>query len=250
MMVPIAAASRAFPTRIANNNADQKANILCFDVGCFACVFWDLVLGIWCLGFGILPHTAGRQNGRCSETFGLGLTTAVPARPAAAAVTGRFPHPLRDPAGHSFGVAAEPCPPPDPERWHECREYLHGLDFFNHGYYWESHEAWEQAWHAAGRRGATADFLKALIKLAAAGVKAREGMREGVRSHARRSAELFRSVIAALPTKQSGYFGLQLPELVAAAEAIEDFAGESAPWSGKPGDKPFALVLVLPFDAA
>jgi uncharacterized protein len=163
-------------------------------------------------------------------------------------VTGRYPHPLRDPAGHSFGVAPELCPPPDPERWNECRPYLHGVDLFNHGYYWEAHEAWEQAWHAAGRRGPTADFLKALIKLAAAGVKAREGMPDGVRSHVRRGAALFRAVIAALPSPQTRFFGLELAPLVAVAEAIERSAVNEAPWSGKPSDRALAFVLLPSFE--
>jgi hypothetical protein len=158
-------------------------------------------------------------------------------------VTGRYPHPLRDPAGHSFGVKSEPCPPPDPEHWRECRPYLHGVDLFNHGYYWESHEAWEQAWHAAGRRGVTADFFKALIKPAAAGVKARERSIEGVRSHARRGAELFRAVIAALPPTQTHYFGLRLSSLVDAAESLAKLDRVDA-WSGAANDKAFSLCLV------
>jgi uncharacterized protein len=163
-------------------------------------------------------------------------------------VTGRYPHPMRDRAGHSFGVEPEACPSPEPERWRECRAYLHGIDLFNHGYYWEAHEAWEQAWHAAGRRGTTADFLKALIKLAAAGVKAREGLPDGVRSHARRGAELFRAVIAALPTSQTHFFGLELTRLVAAAEAIDGSTASEASWSGKPSDKALAFLLVPSFD--
>ncbi len=107
-------------------------------------------------------------------------------------VTGQFPHPIRDPQGHSFGVAAERCPKPDADRWFECRPYLYGLDLFNFGYYWEAHETWEQIWHAAGRSGPLADFIKGLIKLAAAGVKARERRPEGVRRHALRAAELLR----------------------------------------------------------
>jgi predicted metal-dependent hydrolase len=67
------------------------------------------------------------------------------------------------------------------------------MDLFNHGYYWEAHEAWESLWHAAGRTGPVADFLKGLIKLAAAGVKVAEGNQDGARSHAKRAAELFRA---------------------------------------------------------
>ena len=52
-----------------------------------------------------------------------------------------------------------------------------GVELFNAGYYWEAHEVWEGLWHAYGRRGADGRHLKALIKLAAAGVKVREGRR-------------------------------------------------------------------------
>ena len=105
-------------------------------------------------------------------------------------VPGRAPHPVSDPAGHSFGAKPERPAAPDPARWRECRAYLRGLDLFNHGYYWEAHEVWEGLWHACGQTGPIAAFLQGLIKLAAAGVKVREGVPEGVRSHADRAAEL------------------------------------------------------------
>ncbi|MGD0039334.1 MAG: DUF309 domain-containing protein, partial [Isosphaeraceae bacterium] len=54
-----------------------------------------------------------------------------------------------------------------------------------------AHESWESLWHAHGRRGPTADLLQGLIKLAAAGVKVREGRTAGVRTHASRAARLF-----------------------------------------------------------
>src|SRR5712692_7985241 len=91
--------------------------------------------------------------------------------PPYAYVPGRSPHPLSDPQGHSFGTKPERLDPPDPHYWHVCRPYLYGIDLFNHGYYWEAHEVWEGLWHACGRTGRTAAFLKGLIKLAAAGVK-------------------------------------------------------------------------------
>lgn len=106
-------------------------------------------------------------------------------------VPGQTPHPVRDPAGHQYGQPEEPleCVP---EPWSECREFLYGVDLFNHGYYWEAHEAWEAVWHAAGRSGPMGALLKGLIKLAAAGVKTREGSRTGRQRHCRRAAELFR----------------------------------------------------------
>ena len=80
-------------------------------------------------------------------------------------VTGRYPHPTRDSAGHSYGHFLQ-ATPFDPQRWRASREYLLGCELFNHGYYWEAHETWEAAWQACGRHGTVADFLKGLIKLA------------------------------------------------------------------------------------
>jgi hypothetical protein len=137
--------------------------------------------------------------------------------PSYSYVPGQSPHPVSDPRDHNYGSRPEPVDPPDPERWRECRPYLYGIDLFNHGFYWEAHETWESLWHACGRHGPTADFLKGLIKLAAAGVKAREGQPRGVRSHARRAAALFEQSSAA----EARYMGLPLRELI-------DFARELA----------------------
>jgi len=102
-------------------------------------------------------------------------------------VPGHTPHPVSDPAGHMFGRPLPVAQPLQPENWQASTEYRYGADLFNHGYYWESHEAWESLWHAVGRKGPVADLLKGLIKLAAAGVKAREGNPRGVRRHAVRN---------------------------------------------------------------
>lgn len=134
-------------------------------------------------------------------------------------VTGRFPHPTRDPAGHSYGHTPAEPPPLDPDHWQASRAYLYGCDLFNHGFYWEAHEVWEGLWKACGRHGATADFLKALIKLAAAGVKHREGRAEGVRRHAKRAAELFEAVAG--KCGKDVYGGLNVEELLQTARRIE-----------------------------
>jgi hypothetical protein len=134
-------------------------------------------------------------------------------------VTGKFPHPTRDPAGHSFGQPPDDPPPLDPDEWSRSRHYLLGCDLFNHGYYWEAHEAWEAVWKACGRRGTAADFLKGLIKLAAAGVKAREGRPAGIARHGARAARLFRGLFS----QNSGatYLGLDVGELLEFAEWLE-----------------------------
>ncbi len=133
-------------------------------------------------------------------------------------VPGRFPHPISDPAGHSFGQVSPRPPPTQPERWHNSREFCFAVDLFNYGYYWESHEAWESLWHACGRRGVAADFLKALIKLAAAGVKAREGRPDGWQRHLARAVELLVQTRGRLGPTVPSYFGLSLDELINRAE--------------------------------
>jgi hypothetical protein len=141
--------------------------------------------------------------------------------PSYSYVPGRFPHPLSDPRGHSFGTKPQRFEPPDPVQWHLCRPYLYGIDLFNHGYYWEAHEVWEGLWHACGRSGQAGRLLKGLIKLAAAGVKARQGIPQGVKNHTRRAAELFRQTADEVGGDDRRYFGLRLGDLI-------HFARESA----------------------
>jgi hypothetical protein len=104
---------------------------------------------------------------------------------------GPFPHPNLDGAGHSVGRSPDAPQPITDGNAAVHPRHRWAIDLFNHGYYWEAHEAWESLWIAAGRIGPVADFLKGLIHLAAAGVKIREGVPEGVHSHARRADELF-----------------------------------------------------------
>src|SRR5947209_12136345 len=91
--------------------------------------------------------------------------------PPYAYIPGRTPHPQSDPRGHRFGKRPEKPAAFDPADWRSLESFLYGVDLLNNGFYWEAHESWELLWHACGRRGVTADFLKGLIKLAAAGVK-------------------------------------------------------------------------------
>lgn len=137
---------------------------------------------------------------------------------------GAYPHPSRDPAGHSYGRVKLPSEAPDPAHWESSRPYRYGIDLFNHGYYWEAHEAWEGLWHACGRQGTTADFLRALIVLAAACVKWREGVPGGVRRHAERSRALLESVTERLG--QPRYLGLDLGALIEMSHRLA--AGEAA----------------------
>ncbi len=158
-------------------------------------------------------------------------------------VPGLGPHPQSDPAGHSYGKARENPAPLDPANWNQSPTYLYGLDLFNHGYYWEAHEAWEGLWHAAGRAGRLADFLKGLIHLAAAGVKVRQGRPDGVRSHAARALQLLAKTARSLRPDSPRFLGLKLRDLIALAEEVKP---SENPFSPGQGVKPVFRQFLLP----
>src|SRR5271165_5912876 len=109
--------------------------------------------------------------------------------PPYAYLPGREPHPVRDPRGHSYHV--EPILVA-PEASLGSDVFLWGLDLFNHGYYWEAHEAWEGLWQVADRDCPMRMLLKGLILLSAAGIKIREGKHAAAVRHTGRAAALLR----------------------------------------------------------
>jgi Domain of unknown function (DUF309) len=111
--------------------------------------------------------------------------------PPYAYLPGKKPHPVRDPTGHSYHV--EPIPVAA-EASLGSDAFLWGLDLFNHGYYWEAHEAWEGLWQVADRDGTLRTLFKGLILLSAAGVKIRERKNAAAARHAKRAAALFRQL--------------------------------------------------------
>ena len=165
-------------------------------------------------------------------------------------VPGRFPHPVSDARGHSFRVASEP--ESRQERisdssfsfdldWNRSQDYLFGIDLFNHGFYWEAHETWEYLWIEFGRSGHEADFIKCLIKLAAAGVKAREGRTVGVQRHSRRAQELFREVLK-MRMKTRGTLRIGGMDLTCLCESSGAISENAAAIVGLSSD-PVAIVL-------
>ena len=97
-------------------------------------------------------------------------------------------------------------------------------------------------WHACDRHSEAADFFKCLIKLAAAGVKAREGRPIGVTRHIARAVELLALVRGQSRPQSLRYFGLDLDELARnlshATAAIE---------SADPADLTAALPVKIVF---
>lgn len=111
-------------------------------------------------------------------------------------VPGKTPHPISDPRGHMYAREHVMCEAEGggkglvPHELERLDGVQRGLQLYAAGFYWEAHEAWEGVWLQLGRTAPAALFVKGLIKLAAAGVKALEGNRSGVERHARRAADL------------------------------------------------------------
>ncbi|WP_244482962.1 DUF309 domain-containing protein [Mesorhizobium sp. Root102] len=136
--------------------------------------------------------------------------------PSYAYLPGRQPHPVRDPAGHSYHsepmrLAAEASLDSDIFLW--------GLDLFNHGYYWEAHEAWESLWKVPDRGTPLRTLFKGLILLSAAGVKIREGKQAAAVRHAGRAAALLRRLMNTVDHTFERALGMSPAALADRAEA-------------------------------
>lgn len=93
---------------------------------------------------------------------------------------GRGPHPFRHPAGHLYAGGAAPVEAPwSPTDWPLDPRWDHGLDLFDHRYYWESHEALEALWHFLPRPAPEAQLAQGLIQIAAALIKRHLGEERG-----------------------------------------------------------------------
>lgn len=137
---------------------------------------------------------------------------------------GRNPHPSRDPEGHLHAAPPLDATFPGAPKWQAWAPFLFGVDLFNHGYYWEAHEAWESAWHACGRSGPVGRQLQGLIHLAGAGFATRRGKDAGRLSHAHEAIACFRAVAETIPPG-SRLLGLAPLELARTAENIAGGAG-------------------------
>ena len=144
--------------------------------------------------------------------------------PPYAYLSGRFPHPVRDPRGHSYqpasGSPSVGATDPNAVVW--------GMDLFNHGYYWEAHEAWEAPWRAAERDTPERNLLQGLILLAAMGLKLRERKLEAARRHGERAASFLGRAAGASAGALDTRLGLSPACLAALAENAVPQVGTAA----------------------
>jgi hypothetical protein len=87
---------------------------------------------------------------------------------------------------------------------------LWAVDLFNDGYWWESHEALEALWHAAGRTTSPARFAQSLVR--------RRGHEEAARRQAARAVRGLRAARAMGPV----VMGLDVEAL--AADVLRAFS--------------------------
>jgi predicted metal-dependent hydrolase len=154
--------------------------------------------------------------------------------PPYAYLPGKNPHPVRDPAGHSYHV--RPIPVAAAASL-SSDAFLWGLDLFNHGYYWEAHEAWEGLWQVADRDSPLRMLFKGLILLSAAGVKIRERKHAAAQRHAKRAAALLRQLMKVPDRTFERALGMSpgtLAEYAEAATRIPDDLQATAPGQPKP----------------
>ncbi len=150
--------------------------------------------------------------------------------PPYAFLPGTDPHPMRDPAGHSYtNEPEEPAAYVEPDLWTTNEAYLLGADLYNHGFLWEAHEAWESVWHPSKHDELQADHLQGLIQCAAACLKIPMGQPRGL-------ARLSEAGTARLErvARESGgaYMGVDLFEFL---DAVRRFAASTpTDISGRP----------------
>ncbi|MGQ0553203.1 MAG: DUF309 domain-containing protein [Planctomycetota bacterium] len=83
-------------------------------------------------------------------------------------VPGHAPHPFAHKGGYGYGQRPSAPPFCGRSQWRRNQPYLRGLDFFNRGWWWEAHEAWESYWHVCeGRDEVQRRLVQGLIQLAA-----------------------------------------------------------------------------------
>ena len=97
--------------------------------------------------------------------------------PAYRYVPGLQPHPFRHEAGHGHLVGQEwPAPLWCADGgWESQGPWLHGLDLFDHRFFWESHECWEQLWLAIDRDHIDRQLVQGMIQAAAFVIKQHTG---------------------------------------------------------------------------
>lgn len=128
-------------------------------------------------------------------------------------IPGLTPHPIKDPAGHSYGIdeSTEPLVL-SPEAWRTNEDYLYGVDLYNFAYWWEAHESWEGLWHHAEDDYRL--FLQGLIQISAALIKHHMRMPRPARTLSTAGSNKLQDVLLKLNPSTETYMGIDLNEFL------------------------------------
>ncbi|MCG3131776.1 MAG: hypothetical protein FLDDKLPJ_02581 [Phycisphaerae bacterium] len=126
-------------------------------------------------------------------------------------IPGVHPHPTASPLGHSYHPRGSPAlevAPCNPDGWKRCEDYLYGADLYNHGYWWEAHEAWEGIWQVSDKAGVLGRFLQGLIQTAACHLKILKAHHRGFEQLRATSVGHLEFVLGRVP--EAAYLGVPL----------------------------------------
>ncbi len=99
------------------------------------------------------------------------------------------------------------------KKWNENEAYLYGIDLFNHGFYYEAHEVWEELWHEVGHKTLPGKFLKILIQLSAIQLKLLSEEPSPAKRLAQRAQALLLELCREIPSSSETYLGIHLKTL-------------------------------------
>lgn len=102
--------------------------------------------------------------------------------------------------------------------WKSDQAYLHGIDLFNHQFYWEAHEAWEHRWLPLAEGDPLRTHLQGLIQASAALLKIRLMEPTPARSIWKRGRS--RLLQVAVDGSQEEYLGIEILPLVQFIDTI------------------------------
>jgi hypothetical protein len=109
-------------------------------------------------------------------------------------------------------VELRPLLPP-PDAWPHELGHLFAVDLFNHGYWWEAHEAWESYWHGATDGTPEHHTLQALIQFAALLLKLEAASHEAAEALRRNALMHLEAALSHPRTRGSRVLGFDLVDL-------------------------------------
>jgi len=94
--------------------------------------------------------------------------------------------------------------------WGREDRFRHGVDLFNHGCYWEAHEAWEDLWLPLEKEDPVRVFIQGLIQGSAALLKIRLGQPKPAHSIWSRGKERLSKIRSGQP--DGSFQGIQIDD--------------------------------------